>query len=121
MGATYIIITKIPMRRLRDVIHQLIFEKQEVFFHEGQITDGILVANELIVDQHMNGDIWTVHKVGLKKAYMSFECLNYTLSKMAFCVKRSSWVIKCVPTAFSVLVIGSPADFFKSLQKLWRH
>lgn len=50
---------------------------------------------------------------------MSWGSLDYVLSRMGFTLKWRSWIRACISTAgFSVLVNGSPFDFFESFRGL---
>ena len=117
VGSVYKLLSKVLANRLRVVLDNLISETQNSFVGGRQILDLVLIANECL-DSRMPG---VVSKLDIEKAYdhVNWEALFYLLGWMGFGLKWRGWIKACVLfVRFSVLVNGSPEDFFGSSRGL---
>lgn len=86
-----------------------------------QITDGILVANELIDGWKRRRKPGLVCKIDLEKAYdkVDWGFLRWTMQKKGFGNKWINWIMGCLDHPhFSVMIIGSSKGFFPSSRGL---
>jgi hypothetical protein len=77
----------------------------------------VLIANESLDYRLKFGESGLLCKLDMEKAYdhMNWNFLLYILRRCGFGQKWCFWIACCVSTAsFSVLINGSPADFFNS-------
>lgn len=83
--------------------------------------DSILIANECVDSQVKSKVPRVISKLDVEKAYnyVNWEALLDLLKRMAFGEKWCKWIRTCISTVqFSVLVNGSPTDFFGSSRGL---
>lgn len=100
----------------------LVSTNKATFIPGRQITDGILLAHELVQGfNRKSGSFCACVKVDLQKAYDSVNCefLWKVLEDLGFGTRWIGWMKQCIadPT-FSVLVNGSPTRFISSTRVL---
>lgn len=86
-----------------------------------QILDGVLIANEVIDRMKTSRKGGVVLKVDFEKAYdcVNWSFLRYILHRMGFGDLWISWIMECVSSAStSILVNGSPTKEFRLKQGL---
>lgn len=95
----------------------IISEFQGAFVDNRQLTDGILIASELIGAREKTNIPDLVVKVDLEKAFdnISWCCLDYTLSRCGFGMVWRNWIKWCLSTArFSMTINGTSSAMFRS-------
>ncbi|GAU35536.1 hypothetical protein TSUD_155670 [Trifolium subterraneum] len=115
VSSVYKILSKVLANRLRNVIGTVVSSTQSAFIKGRQILDGILIANEIVDNAKRERKDLLMFKVDFEKAYDSVDWgyLNEVMAKMNFPVLCRLWIMECVTTATtSVLVNGSPTDEF---------
>lgn len=85
----YKIISKTLAIRISKVMDKIISETQTAFIGGRQITDGIVVLNEIIDEIKKRKRKWTVFKVDFAKAYdsVSWELLEEMMIGLNCCSK----------------------------------
>jgi len=115
VGSMYKILAKVLACRLRSVIGSVVSDTQSAFIKRCQITDGILVANEIVDEAHRCNKELLLFKVDFEEAFDSVDWgyLMEVMSNMDFPLLWHKWIKECIGTATaSVLVNGSPTDEF---------
>ena len=88
-----------------------------------QILDYILIASESIDGKLKSGVLGVLCKLDVEKAYdhVSWDFLMYMLQRYGFLEKWRKWIRYCISIVkFSILINGSPSDFFGSSRGLWQ-
>jgi len=97
------------------IIGRVASKTQTTFVKDRQILNGILIANEVVVEAKKSNKELMFFKVDFEKAYDSVDWgyLDAVMHKMAFPVLWRKWIKECVSTTtVSILVNGSPTDEF---------
>ncbi|KAJ9690749.1 hypothetical protein PVL29_013085 [Vitis rotundifolia] len=121
VGSLYKLFAKVLTNRLKKVVGKVVSTTQNAFVEGGQILDAALIANEVVDSLLERKESGVLCKLDLEKAY---DCINWdfllsVMQKMGFGEKWAGWIKWCISTAsFSVLVNGSPTDFFRSSRGL---
>ena len=107
IGSVY----KILANRLALVLDGIISEAQNSFIGGRKILDSVLIANESLdswLKSHIPG---LICKLDIEKAYD--HCLYYLMNWMGFGSKWIRWMQAFTSIVrFSIIVNGSPTDFF---------
>ena len=121
VGGIYKIIFKVLANQLRRVAHGLISDSQNAFVKGKQILDSVLIASKYIDSRLKSGVLGVLCKLDVEKAYdhVSWDFLMYMLQHCYFSKKLRKWIRYCISTVkFSILINGSPSDFFGSSRGL---
>ena len=83
--------------------------------------NSVLIASECIDSRLKSGVLGVLCKLDVEKAYdhVSWDFLMYMLQRCGFLEKWRRWIRYCISTVkFSILINGSPTDFFGSFRGL---
>uniref|UniRef100_A0A803QGM3 Reverse transcriptase domain-containing protein n=1 Tax=Cannabis sativa TaxID=3483 RepID=A0A803QGM3_CANSA len=116
----YKCLSKVIANRLRLVLHSIISINQSAFLKGRQITDNILLANEIIHAIHSRRSRkvgWAAIKLDMEKAFdrVEWPFLNRLLAHVGFPSSFSSLIMRCLSTVqFRLSINGSLTDTFHS-------
>ncbi|GKV02363.1 hypothetical protein SLEP1_g14810 [Rubroshorea leprosula] len=102
--------------RIKKVLSKVISGTQFAFLGGRQITDGILILNEVVEEIKKKKVNSFIFKADFEKAY---DCVNWNfldemMWRLGFGEKWRTWIKECLQTtSVSVLVNGSPTNEFK--------
>ncbi|XP_060965278.1 uncharacterized protein LOC133034246 [Cannabis sativa] len=120
----YMCLSKVIANRLRLVLHSIISINQSAFLQGRQITDNILLANEIIhaIHSRRSGKIgWAAIKLDMEKAFdrVEWSFLNRLLNHVGLPSSFSSLIMRCLSTVqFRLSINGSLTDTFHSTRGL---
>lgn len=86
-----------------------------------QITDAILMANEIVDGIFRNNSQGVICKLDMEKAFdsMSWNFIEYVLGRLGFSHKWRGWISTCISsTSFATSVNGGPSAFFNTSRDL---
>ena len=121
VGGFYKIITKVLATRLRTVMEDIISTSQNTFVRNRQIFDLVLIANECLGSRLKTSLPGLLCKLDVEKAFdnVNLGFLMQLLEWGGFSAKWWWWIFFCISTVcFSILINGSPCEFFESFKGL---
>lgn len=121
LSSVYKIIANTLTIRLKLIMKGLNSQTQGAFIKGRQNLDSVLIANECIEDRQRSGRCGVMCRLDIEKAYdnVNWNLLDYIISHLGFGVKWRSWIFFCVRTSsFSIMMNGSPAEFFRNSRGL---
>src|SRR6516165_3910674 len=119
----YKCISKVIVNRFKEVIPGVIGSSQSVFVPGWQISDNILLTQELMRNYHIGGAPRCALKVDLRKAFdiMCWEFILLGLRTIGFPERMVRWIQTCLSSAhFSVDMNGELHGFFASSRGVWQ-
>ncbi|GLT37028.1 hypothetical protein SLA2020_113700 [Shorea laevis] len=116
INSLYKIISKVLANRIKKVLSKVISGTQFAFLGGRQITDGVLILNEVVEEIRRNKVSSFIFKADFEKAYdcVNWDFLDEMMRRLGFGNKWRMWIKECLQTAsVSILVNGSPTDEIK--------
>ena len=114
---------KILVRRLKGVLNYLMSSEQGAFVPGKSISDNILIAQEIThsLENFHGTDHYVLVKIDMERVYdkMQWDIIDCVLIHFGFDDTFHMWINGCMrDPLFSVLVNGSPTEFFPSFMSL---
>lgn len=121
VGGVHKINSMVLANRLRRVLLGIILESQNANVTDKQILDLVFIANECLDSRPKTGVLAVLCKLDVEKAYdnVCWDFLMYMLQRCGFSKRWKKWIMFCISNIrFSILINGSPIDFFGSTRGL---
>ncbi|GJU52278.1 cysteine-rich receptor-like protein kinase [Tanacetum coccineum] len=115
ISSMYNVLAKVLAERIKSVMKSVVSQAQFAIMKNRQITDCILIANEVIHSLKKSKKGGLILKVDFEKAYdiIEWTFLDRVFKEMNFGSKWRKWIHFCLSSAtVVVLVNGSPTEFF---------
>ncbi|GJW80065.1 RNA-directed DNA polymerase, eukaryota, reverse transcriptase zinc-binding domain protein [Tanacetum coccineum] len=116
-NVAYKCISKIITNRIKIVLDSIVHKNQSAFIPERQITDNILLTQELLKGYDCaKGPKRCSMKIDIRKAYdiVDWGFLKNALKLFGFPHKMVKWVVTCVSTpSYSICINGERHGYFK--------
>lgn len=109
----YKILSKLLANRVSKVLQKVISPTQTRFLPNRNISEGILIANELVDEVKRSNSSCVIFKANIEKAFdsVSWEYLFVMMRNMGFHDIWIGWIRECLRTArIAILVNGSPTN-----------
>lgn len=118
----YKCITKIIVARIKPALDSVISKEQTAFLPGRQISDAILLSQELLHNYHTNSGVARCAiKIDIKKAFdtVSWTYIIASLTAIGIPALMISWIHKCISTAhFTVSLNGGTHGYFRASRGL---
>lgn len=121
IGCIFRLLYKVLAKRLSKVLNYIIGECEHAFVYGRQISDAILIVNEIadeVIRHNMTG---TLCKLDMENFFdhVIWNFIDYMLNKMGFGAKWRGWIRSCISTAsFAIIVNGGPSSFITATRGL---
>lgn len=121
-NTTYKIVAKLMANRMKGLLDKIISPYRSAFIPGRQVTDNITITHEIIHKMRKSRGKWFDGlKNDMSKAFDKFEWnfLMEIMKKLGFSETWCNMVFQCISTtSLSVLLNGSPTEFFKPTRGL---
>lgn len=121
MNSTIKLLTKVLARRLSEVMNFLITNTQSAFIRSRQMSDCILITNEVYSALHSKKCNGVIMKLDFAKAFdtINWKFIYHIMERMNLGERWVSWIkVLFDSSRISVLVNGTPTDEFSPLRGL---